>query len=220
MGQRWIVHVEEIRYGTVVVDQDHVPDAAKARDWTTLEHLSWSGLEWCCTAVGVSPGVRLNASGRAPSLLNGTPTNATAQRTHPFRIRRSQRTNEHARMLRLRWPRQLIPSGLTNRRVDVAGVAHPTFVRSEMAGIPPIGGLACGGGQLVTIPTMVERHVRIDLPDDLSNTSYAHLVYGIHGLLCVAGVGDQATIWPDAYITDDELNTGYDTASQDNPWAP
>jgi len=40
VGQKWIVHVEEVRYGTVeVIDQDGVPDADKAQDWATLEYL-------------------------------------------------------------------------------------------------------------------------------------------------------------------------------------
>ena len=67
---------------------------------------------------------------------------------------------------------------------------------------------------------MVERHLRVALPDDLSNTTYAQLVYGIQGLLCAAGLGSHSTIWPDRYISDAELNASYDRVSKDNPWAP
>lgn len=59
---------------------------------------------------------------------------------------------------------------------------------------------------------MVERHVRVALPGDLSNTTYAQLVYGIQGLLCAAGLGSHSTIWPDPYISDAELNASYDQA--------
>lgn len=67
---------------------------------------------------------------------------------------------------------------------------------------------------------MAERHVTIALPGDLPNAVYARLIRGLQGLLHATGLGARSTIYPDAGITDAELNTEYGEAAEHDPWAP